>query len=424
MMRVLIVDGDPSSAHLVRESAGSLGASTMEVARADDAFALIAEEGEPAAVFCECALPDMAGIWLAERLREEQPDTAVVMMTDRRDAEAAIASLHCGAVDHLLKPLARERVSDALRRAFDAHSRRRAIAAMQREFNTAQREVTEAYGDLEHCIAMTLQAVLALRQARSAEMVARTQRVARLAVNMGLVLGVGETRLSHLERAVFLREFGPMPTPAEDRALESLRRIPMLTTACELALAAYERYDGSGPRGLQGDQIPFEARVIAVAAAYEDLAASVGDPSRATELISTGRRSLFDPTVVSALERLHPPERQMPAVTVREWRRWARKPLTKVVHAQIQGRPAALIDVSYGGIRLELREPPDPLPADTVVDVPDLGLHIEATCQWARRESTGLYWCGISFPDAQTHAGSPWRAMVDALPASPATGVN
>jgi response regulator RpfG family c-di-GMP phosphodiesterase len=424
MMRVLIVDGDPSSAQLVRESAGNMGASTMEVGRADDALALIGEEGEPAAVFCECVLPDMGGLWLAERLRKEQPDTAIVMMTDRRDAEAAIASFHCGAVDHLLKPLARERVADALRRAFDAHSRRRAIAAMQREFDTRQREVTEAYADLEHCIAMTLQAVLALRQSGSAEPVLRAHRIARLAVNVGLVLGIGETRLSHLERAVFLRELGPTPTPDEERALESLRRIPMLTTACELALSAHERYDGSGPRGLRGDEIPFEARIIAVAAAYDDLLTGVGEPARVTELISSGPPSTFDPAVVAALERLHPSAR--PPAVVREGRRWVRKPLTKVLPAELEGRPAALIDVSYGGIRLELQEPPDALPTHAVVDVPDLGLHVEATCQWkARRESTGLYWCGVALPDAQTHVGSSWRATVDALSsASPASGVN
>ena len=72
--------------------------------------------------------------------------------------------------------------------------------------------------------------------------------------------------------------------------------------------AHHERWDGFGyPRGLKGEAIPFGARVLAVADAYDAIAA--GDPGRSTESIlseiQAGAGAQFDPAVVQALEAEH-----------------------------------------------------------------------------------------------------------------------
>ena len=68
----------------------------------------------------------------------------------------------------------------------------------------------------------------------------------------------------------------------------------------------HERWDGTGyPRGLRGEEIPFAARVVAVADAFDAItftrryhaAESVSDAVRALE---EGRGTQFDPTLVDA----------------------------------------------------------------------------------------------------------------------------
>jgi HD-GYP domain-containing protein (c-di-GMP phosphodiesterase class II) len=51
-----------------------------------------------------------------------------------------------------------------------------------------------------------------------------------------------------------------------------LRGQPRFTGAADIVLAHHEAYDGSGyPRQLQGPAIPFAARVLAVADAYDSM---------------------------------------------------------------------------------------------------------------------------------------------------------
>jgi response regulator RpfG family c-di-GMP phosphodiesterase len=76
-------------------------------------------------------------------------------------------------------------------------------------------------------------------------------------------------------------------------------------------VASHERYDGSGfPRGLAGDDIPFGARIVAVADAYDELVSGVGErpvsPERALEVLAIDRITQFDPLVVGALAMLQP----------------------------------------------------------------------------------------------------------------------
>lgn len=88
---------------------------------------------------------------------------------------------------------------------------------------------------------------------------------------------------------------------------------PFLSLAATLALCHHEHFDGSGyPRGLAGDAIPFEARIVAVADTYEALRANraykqgVGHDAAIATILEGDDRSRptqFDPQVLLALER-------------------------------------------------------------------------------------------------------------------------
>jgi putative nucleotidyltransferase with HDIG domain len=117
-----------------------------------------------------------------------------------------------------------------------------------------------------------------------------SQRVAEYARQLAreLRLSSGETELIHEAARVhdigkigtadqFLLKPGPLDEDEKQEmrrhaqlGYKLLKRIPEFAAGAELVLSHHERVDGSGyPRGLRGEELPIEARVIAVADAYD-----------------------------------------------------------------------------------------------------------------------------------------------------------
>lgn len=87
------------------------------------------------------------------------------------------------------------------------------------------------------------------------------------------------------------------------------KNVPFLAGANDIAVAAHERYDGSGfPRKLKGEAIPFGARIVAVADVWDELVYGIGDapvaPAHALEIMTIERLPEFDPLVLGALTML------------------------------------------------------------------------------------------------------------------------
>lgn len=99
-------------------------------------------------------------------------------------------------------------------------------------------------------------------------------------------------------------------------------------------------------------------------------------------------------------------------------RRWQRNRTTNVLPASIDHQPAAIFDISYGGLRLELpQEPQSRLPGAVVVNLPNLGLSIKAQpVWWGPAAHSGGWWCGVQVVDSDLKR---WHRAVDTLKALP-----
>jgi HD superfamily phosphodiesterase len=88
--------------------------------------------------------------------------------------------------------------------------------------------------------------------------------------------------------------------------------IDILKMASNVALCHHEKYDGTGyPRGLKGEEIPIEARIVAVADVFDALTSRrpYKEPyeiERAVEIIEKDSGKHFDPKVVQAFKRALP----------------------------------------------------------------------------------------------------------------------
>jgi DNA-binding response OmpR family regulator len=100
---------------------------------------------------------------------------------------------------------------------------------------------------------------------------------------------------------------------------------------------------------------------------------------------------------------------------VRRQRRWPRKRVEGGFRVTVKGKPAAVVDVSYGGLRIELPDD-SPLPKTFDVEVTGIGLHLEVEPVWSvsAGKATGTV-CGATLSAEHTPSARTWRAIVDRL---------
>jgi DNA-binding response OmpR family regulator len=101
---------------------------------------------------------------------------------------------------------------------------------------------------------------------------------------------------------------------------------------------------------------------------------------------------------------------------IRRQRRWERKRVVGGFRVTANGRPAAVLDVSYGGLRIAL--PPGGAPPSRFgVDIAGIGLHLDVDSVWCHPSEGGAVMCGAALISDSSPAAETWRAIVDRLSA-------
>ena len=113
--------------------------------------------------------------------------------------------------------------------------------------------------------------------------------------------------------------------------------------------------------------------------------------------------------LISLVKRLLARGRLGPSIP----RRWPRKPVTQDVQVDIADAAARVLDVSYGGVCVELQRTAGAGPPGTFhMIVPPADLHVPIEVVWSRRRDATTWLCGgVVGEDAVTN----WRTVVDAL---------
>jgi PAS domain S-box-containing protein len=114
------------------------------------------EEGRYQVVVMDLVLPDIIGTEVLVRVRERDPDIAVIMITAYASMESAIESLKTGAYDYIKKPIVREDLVHAVERAIErqtlaVHNRQlvQQLEARIEELKTMSREKEEVFRILD-----------------------------------------------------------------------------------------------------------------------------------------------------------------------------------------------------------------------------------------------------------------------------------
>ena len=97
-------------------------------------------------------------------------------------------------------------------------------------------------------------------------------------------------------------------------------------------------------------------------------------------------------------------------------RRWDRKPVAGKVAAQVEHAQARIVDVSYGGVKLEI-EGDQSLPPSFRITVANPALSIDVDLVWVTRHGDRHWVCGAAISSGNAAAVHDWATLVDGVSA-------
>lgn len=306
-------------------------------------------------VVTDINMPGMSGLELLERMRESAAlrDVPVIMLTGLDSRGMKRQALDLGAADLLNKPVEAEdliaRLSSVLRLK-DYHHELKSQNAL------LEQRVQERTADLNRS---RLEAIWRLAKAAEHRDDCSGDHVIRVACTSRIIaeqLGLDRSFVETLFIAAPLHDIGKIGIPdaillkraplepAEWAIIQQHPAIgarillddtaaarmfaewstspcphlprestnPLLVTAARVALSHHERWDGAGyPAHLSGEQIPLEARIVAVADVFDALTSPrpykpALSESAALEIMRRGASGHFDPDVYAAFLRALP----------------------------------------------------------------------------------------------------------------------
>ena len=330
--RVLVADDEPE----IRDVLFDLLSPVYDcaaVGSAEEAL-LCLHKGAYDLVISDIMMGGMSGIEMIPHVLKMSPDTVVIMISGVQTVESAINALRAGAFDYVMKPFDLQHVEAAVERALTHHTlrveKRRYENYLEEMVEQRTVELDNALRSLGDAYRTTLKAHTAALETRDSETHGHSERVVNFSLRLGREMGLDAEQMRSLEFGSLLHDIGKIGVPdailRKPGALDEsewvrmrehplhgqriLRGIEFLEGAARVVAQHHEKWDGSGyPLGLRGEEVDQNARIFAVADAfdaitsdrvyrrgrtYEEAAAELND--------FAGRQ--FDPEVVAAFHRV------------------------------------------------------------------------------------------------------------------------
>lgn len=263
----------------------------------------------PDLILSDISMPEMDGyvFYDAVRARPEWVAIPFIFLTARGDRDDLFTSKRLGVEDYLVKPIERLELITTIRSRLE-RSQQLMLVQLQQAYEASlimlanAIELRDRYtrGHVERVMELSVliagQLGLNAHQITALRFGAILHDIGKIYIREGVLRKAGP--LDH-------EEWGEMKRHAAIGA-GLLQKIPYLTAAIPIIHHHHERWDGNGyPDGLAGEEIPLEARIVAVADAYDAMTTervyhSESTSTQALDEIKTGCGSRYDPAVVDA----------------------------------------------------------------------------------------------------------------------------
>ena len=340
---VMMVDDEPANNAVVQLHLKEVGFSRF-VACSDprDAVEMMMAK-QPDVILLDLIMPDLSGFEILTSMASDSSlkRIPVIILTSAENAEAKLKALKMGAADYLAKPVDAAELAFRLKNILTMKMYHDQLA---KQTALLEQEVRLRTNESKAAQQQVLLSLASAGEFRDEDTGMHVVRVGRYSGILARQLGASEEWVRMIEQAAPLHDVGKIgipdsillkPGPLDSREFDVMKQhgiigtqiisaaarkrlavrvdelteeveSPIMRMAAVIAETHHERWDGSGyPRGLKGEEIAPEGRIVAVADVYDALSNSrpykEAMPSeQCFEVIRRGRGTSFDPRVVDA----------------------------------------------------------------------------------------------------------------------------
>ena len=335
--KVLVVDDEEAVRSAVAALLNGYASDVQQCGSVNSAVGCLVEH-DIDVVVCDMCMPEVHGLELIKKIREQQRDVAFIAMTGRPELPDVITALRLQAAGFLEKPFSKVQLLDAMDSAYGAVRNQRRLAKRLTLLSSGLKEkakqLRRALANLEITERSSLEALVEALDAREHETCAHSFRVRAYTSYLAEQVKYPVDRMVELETAALLHDVGKISVPDsillkpgrlteeefEQCKMHSVSGARILGSILSLRGVAkivrhhHERWDGGGyPDQLKGENIPLGARLFTIA---DTLDALISDRcyrpatsfAKATKEIVRCSGTQFDPAAVEAFLRI--PEEQ------------------------------------------------------------------------------------------------------------------
>ena len=337
-MRCLVVDDEPRLRRVLVRLLEGEGFVCREAGSGVEALAQLEIESVPLLI-SDLRMPEMDGVTLLREVTARWPETAVIVVTAVAEVESAVACLQMGALDYVAKPFhldeVRARVTQALDKRRLIQENKSYQQHLEDRVEAQARRIEELFLEGVHALVHSLEAKDGYTRGHSI-------RVSHYSVNIARALDLDKDMVDTIALGAELHDLGKIGVSESvlhkagklsDEEYRHIMEHPVIGArilgplmrdapgALAIVRSHHERLDGKGlPDGLMGDAIPIEARVVAVADAFDAMTSvrpyrpSLSVASAMAEL-EEGKGVQFDTAIVDGFRRAFPEVGSLPIPT-------------------------------------------------------------------------------------------------------------
>jgi len=317
---ILVVDDEEPIRKILCVNLSVQGYRVLTACDSISALSLV-KEHKPELVILDIRMPGKSGAELLPEIKTTCPDTAVVMASAVSETITAVDCLKEGAYDYIAKPFNVNDVLLAVARALEIRRLRLENKAYQQSL---QQKVAEQSEKIRNSYLGAMTALVYALEAKDMYTSGHSRKVAELSATLASELGMLQDKLEKMRLAGLLHDIGKIGVKESilnkrgkltDEEYQLIKLHPQVGVKILIPIIEdkgildivrhhHERYDGKGyPDGLLGNEIPLEARILAVADTYDALTSArpyraVMSAERACAEIKRCSGSQFSPEVV------------------------------------------------------------------------------------------------------------------------------
>ena len=325
---ILVVDDDTANLRMASHILTSENMRVSCLKSGKDVMKYL-RQNRPDIILLDIHMPGMDGFETLAAIREneETTDIPVIFLTADDDSDTETRGLKAGAMDFIKKPFVPEILLLRVRHTIKLT---RLQTGLSREVEKKTQEVTAQHEKIERISMQIVKALSGAIDAKDTYTNGHSTRVADYSKEIARRAGYPEKMQNDIYMMGLLHDVGKIgvpdaiinkPAKLSDeeysiiqnhpvmgaKILKNITEFPKLVTG---ARWHHERYDGKGyPDGLCGEEIPMEARIIAVADAYDAMSSrrSYRDElpqSQVRSEVEKGKGTQFDPKFAEIMLRM------------------------------------------------------------------------------------------------------------------------